>query len=409
MLQLPDSEQSLWRESYPEQSYARLTAEIEVDVAVIGAGITGLTTAYLLKQVGKTVAVLDKATVGGGTSGRTTGKVTSQHNLIYDELTERLGIEQARAYAEINQAAVEKVAAIVKAEKLDCGWQMEDNYVYTTEPDKVESFRRETRAASSLGLPAVFQTESPLPFEIAGAVKFTGQATFNAQQYLLGLAEKVHGDGSYVFETSNVSRVHENDVRVWLSTAHGKVRAKKLVVATNVPTLPLLARGEYCFFEYPQESYIVAARVPKKLSGMYISPDKDQYSILPVTLAGKPGVLVGGLGRLSALRGRTVKHYRKLADYAEQHFNATEIVYRWSDRDYLSYDRLPLIGKLYPWSEHMYVGAAYSKWGLSNGTAAGMILTDMITGKGSRYAEIFEPHRRQVVAGIPGAIKRYLG
>src|SRR3982750_1871294 len=119
MLQLPDSEQSLWRDSYSEPSYARLAAEIEVDVAVIGAGITGLTTAYLLKQAGLTVAVLEKASVGGGTSGRTTGKITSQHNLIYDELTERLGTKQAQAYAQVNQAAVEQVAAIVKSEKLD--------------------------------------------------------------------------------------------------------------------------------------------------------------------------------------------------------------------------------------------------------------------------------------------------
>jgi glycine/D-amino acid oxidase-like deaminating enzyme len=407
MLQLPRVERSLWRDSYTESIYARLSGEVEVDVVIVGAGITGLTTAYLLKQTGLRVAVVDKATVGGGTSGRTTGKVTSQHNVIYQDLYQRLGADQAQAYAAISQAAVEKVGEIVNAEHIDCGWRREDNYVFTDQDNKLETLQQEANVAAELGLPASFVTKTPLSFSVKGAVKFSNQATFNSQAYLLGLAQAVHGDGSYVFEHSSVGHIHDKN-QIEVGTKQGTVKAKNIVIATNVPTLPLAARGEYCLFEYPQESYIVAAKVPDKLAGMYISPDPGHYSILPVTISGVPGVLVGGESRFSTLRGSKMKHYKKLADYAETRLQATEITHRWSDRDYMSYDRLPLIGRLYPWSQHLYVGSAFAKWGMSGGTAAATILTDVIAGKGSPYADIFRPHRRQAVAGIPGAIRRYV-
>jgi glycine/D-amino acid oxidase-like deaminating enzyme len=407
MLQLPKTEHSLWRGSYSGTPYTPLKGEVEVDVAIIGAGITGLTAAYLLKQTGRTVAVLDKATVGGGTSGRTTGKVTSQHEIIYHDLYQRLGIDKAQAHAAINQTAVEQVGEIVNAEHIECGWRREDNYVFTDQDGKLETLQQEAEIAVELGLPASFVTETPLPFPVKGALKFSDQATFNSQAYLLGLAQAVHGGGSYVFEHSRVGRIH-GKTPVTVGTGEGRVGARDIIVATNVPTLPLAARGEYCLFEYPQESYIVAAKVPGKLSGMYISPDPDHYSILPVTIDGAPGVLVGGEGRFSTLRGSKKNHYKKLAHYAETRFKASEITHRWSDRDYLSYDRLPLIGRLYPWSEHLYVGSAYAKWGLSGGTAAAMILTGIISGRASPYAAVFRPHRRQSVAAIPGAVKRYI-
>jgi glycine/D-amino acid oxidase-like deaminating enzyme len=407
MAVLPDIEKSYWREAYPTSIYPRLEDDLEVDVAIVGAGITGLSCGYMLKQAGFKVAVLEKRTVGAGTTGRTTGKVTSQHSLIYEELTNQLGLKGARLYGEAAQTAVERVEAIVRKEKINCAWQREDNYVFTDDPNQVEKFKAEAKAAAKAGLPASFETKLPLPFNVSGAVKFANQGRFHSQKYLLGLAKATNDDGSYVFENTHVMGIRDgNPGRV--ATRQAAVTAKHIIVATNVPTLPLMARGGYCILEYPTESYIVAGKIDVKIPGMYISPDKNHYSILPVEHKGQKLLLIGGGGHLSGLRISKDSHYHKLADYAEKYFGIHTLQYKWSDRDYMAYDRVPLIGKLYPWSNNLYVATAYKKWGLTSGTVAGMLLTDIISGTTNPWAPIFTPQRLRPVLSIPKAVARYI-
>jgi glycine/D-amino acid oxidase-like deaminating enzyme len=407
MLRLPKEELSYWCEGAEKPVYPQLLDDIETDVAIIGAGITGLSCAYLLKQAGYKVAVLEKRTVGAGTTGRTTGKVTSQHSLMYKDMTDRLGKDTVSKYGAANQSAVDRIEEIIRKEGIDCDWRREDNYVFTADPTRVAEFKGEAEAAAAAGLPAEFVTESTLPFPIQGAVRFTGQATFHAQKYLAGLAASVNGEGSYVFENSRVIGIRDGSPgRVRAS--EGNVTARHIIVATNVPTLPLMARGGYCVLEYPTESYIIAVKASVFPKGMYISPDSDHYSILPVRSEEGDLLLIGGGGHLSGLRLSKDKRFRKLADYAEKHFGATEVLYKWSDRDYIAYDRLPLIGKLYPWSKNLYVGTAYRKWGLTGGTVAGMVLSDMISGRQNTWAEVFTPQRIRPVLSIPGEVRRYL-
>lgn len=406
MAQLPHNAKSLWRESYAERLYPALGDDIEVDVAIIGAGITGLTTAYLLKQAGKKVAVLDKATVAGGTSGRTTGKVTSQHNICYLDLQKHRGQAHAKAYANANQAAVEQIASIVQTEHIACDWERDTNVVYTTDPAKKKLFEQEAAVASALGLPASFSTTSDLPFDVAATVAFTNQSKINMQKYLLGLARAVHGDGSFVFEKSAISRIKDGKPAL-VGTSGGTVTARDIVVATNVPCLPLMARGTYCLYEYPIISYIVAAHTEHPLQGMYISPDKHGYSVLPITVDGKKMMLVGGEGHFSGQPASGLHRQQKLADFGQKHFGMHSIDYRWSDRDYIPYDNIPLVGKTYPWSKHLYIATAFKKWGLSNGTAAAMMLRDAIMGTENPWSHTFATNRGSTVRAIPRAIARY--
>lgn len=400
---LPTTETSLWRETYTPSVYGVLEDSIKVDVVVVGAGITGLTAAYLLKKAGRTVAVIDKDTVGGGTTGRTTGKVTSQHNLFYADLMNRLGFETAKVYAEANQTAVKLVQAIIEAEKINCSWQNDDNYVFTREKKSVEQFKKEAECAKKLDLPASFETTSPLPFEITAAVKFSGQGKMNAEEYVLGLAQAVHGDGSYVFEHSQARSLREGKSSCVVHTPSGMVEATDIIVATSVPTMPLVARGAYCMYEYPTESYIVVGRLPESLKGMYISPDKKHHSILPFKDGDRQQVLIGGGGNLAGFRLNRRAKYEYLADYAKKWFKVRSVSHMWSDRDYVGYDGLPLIGKLYPWSKHMYVATAYGKWGLTNSGVAAVILRDTICGVKNPWAETFQPHRLRAVVSAPRA------
>jgi glycine/D-amino acid oxidase-like deaminating enzyme len=407
MLTLPPAETSLWREEYLQNHYPELEDDTQVDVAIVGGGITGLTAAYLLKRSGLTVAVLDKRTIGAGTTGRTTGKITSQHNLIYTKMIKQLGLATARAYAEANQSAVQLVASIIKKEKLNCDWRREANYVYTTDSGLVAEFAQEARNAVTLGLPASFEKTVPLPFDIQAAVKFSDQATFHPQAYLNALANTIVGSGSHIFENSRVTRIHDGH-QPFITAGGRRLHARQILVATNVPTLPLAARGGYCLFEYPTKSYIIAGPLKKKLVGMYISPDSGEYSLLGVKNGNKYLLLVGGEGHLPVVPGNN-RFYQRLADYAEQRFGMASITHRWSDRDYQAYDGIPLVGKLYPWSQHVYVATGFQKWGLTNGTAAAMILHDQIMGVDNPWAFAFRTNRFKPVASIPRVAASYLG
>jgi glycine/D-amino acid oxidase-like deaminating enzyme len=402
MAQLPDKRQSYWAASTAMPTYEPLYENLSVDTVIVGGGITGLTVAYLLKQSKQTVAVLEQHTLGYGTTGGTTGKVTSQHGLMYDDLKQRLGEKTARIYAEANQTALEQINRIIDKEKIACDWRREDNYVYTTNPEKVEQFKSEAKVAASLGLPATFETKLPLPFEVNGAVKFANQATFHSMKYIAGLAAAVHGGGSYVFENSKAEWINDGSLPN-VKTENATVKARNIIVATKIPSSPLLARLGYALLEHPQTSYIVAGKFKDKLPGMYISPDEGQYSILPVGSGKDQLLLIGGENHLPGL-GRSINRHQKLTDYAEKHFGIKQIDYRWKAMDYIAYDEVPLIGKVYPWSDYMYTATGFKKWGLSTSMVAGMILHDLIMGQENPWATTFNAMRSKPILSIPRAI-----
>ncbi|HEX5447949.1 MAG TPA: FAD-dependent oxidoreductase, partial [Candidatus Saccharimonadales bacterium] len=255
------------------------------------------------------------------------------------------------------------------------------------------------KVAAGLGLPASFETQTDLPFSITAAVKFSGQGHFSAQKYLEDLAKKLNGNDSHVYENTKAIGFTGGVVK----TAGGKVTAKNIIIATNVPTFPLLARGAYCALEYPTNSYLIAGRANIKLRDMYISPDSNHYSLLPVGDDKDQILLVGGGNHIPGL-GRAKPSQQKLADYAQKHFGMKEVKYRWHARDYLAYDGVPLIGKLYPWSRHIYVATAFKKWGLSHSMVAGILLRDQILGENNPWAELYSPQRLSPLLSIPLAM-----
>ncbi|MGI8636476.1 MAG: FAD-dependent oxidoreductase [Segetibacter sp.] len=141
---------------------------------------------------------------------------------------------------------------------------------------------------------------------------------------------------------------------------------------------------------------------------MYITPSDPLRSILPITIGGQSWLLVGGEGHIPGLGGGSEARYQKLADYAKDRFGVTP-TYRWLARDYLSYDDIPLIGKIYPWSKNVYVATGFMKWGLTNGTVAGMILSDRILGKNNPWAATFDSNRLGPIKSIPKVFAKYTG
>jgi glycine/D-amino acid oxidase-like deaminating enzyme len=407
MLKLPESEISLWEESSEDTNYPELKEDLEVDVAIVGGGISGLNTGYLIKKAGFSVAIVERGKIARGTSGNTTGKVTSQHGIIYESLKQSLGESTAKIYGEANQEAIKQIETLIKNEKINCGCKRSDNFVYTRDSNQVKTYQKEAKTAQKLGLPATFETKTSLPFKIKGVVRFADQAQFNAKQYCISLASKINGNGSFVFENTRALGIRDGSPAK-VRTKNGTISAKNTIVATNVPSPPLVARFGYCVLEYPQTSYIVAARTEFKLDGMYISTDKNEYSILPVKSGKDNYILIGGESHIRDMKFNKKTRSQRLSDYAEERFSANSIDYRWSAWDYLAYDNVPLVGKIYPWSKHLYVISAFRKWGLTNSMVSAIILRDLITGEKNNWADIYNPMRTSPMKSIPTVAKKYI-
>lgn len=389
---------SLWAATGGTATYASLDAPLDVDVAVIGGGIAGLTAALALKRAGQTVAVLEAARVGTGVTGSTTGKVTSLHRLAYSGLVARHGADAARTYGQANEAAIEHVAGVVAAEGIDCGFRRVANYTYAESESALALVREEAVLAGRLGLPAIFTTEVPLPFAVRGAVRFDGQAQIHALRYVQGLARAVDGDGSFVFEESPATGVRDGSPAV-VATERGSVRAKEVIVATN---LPFGDNGRFAGRCYPHRSYVVAARssVPA-LDATFISVDEPMRSILTADVESGGYVLVGGEGHRATESVDSAERYGRLAAFARDRLGAGEIGYRWSTQDAMPADGLPYVGRMGPESRHLHVITGLRKWGLTNGTAAALILRDTLCGRDNPWAAVFDSTRNE--GGTPAA------
>jgi glycine/D-amino acid oxidase-like deaminating enzyme/nitrite reductase/ring-hydroxylating ferredoxin subunit len=388
-----ETHRSFWIASTLQSNYPPLTQNLNVDVAIIGAGLVGITAATLLKKAGKRVAVLEAGRVAEGVSGHTTAKVTSLHHLIYSRLIDQIGQDKARLYGESNQAALEQIATLVRDQQIDCDFERKDAYTFATESQNLEQVKAEAEAAQLLGLPATYVGETPLPFDVLGAVKFSHQAQFHPRKYILNLAGKINGDGSYVFENTRVKTVDgENPCKV--ETVHGPtVTAQDVIVASH---LPILDQGLFFAKTFPKRSYLIGARIDsaKAPNAMLIGTGEKYRSIRATpTDDGGQLLLIGGEGHKVGEADDTEQRYERLADYARKHFGVETIDFYWSTQDMVSFDNLPYIGKLTPLNQHTYVATGFSLWGMTKSTLSAMILTDLILGNPNPWADLYDATR----------------
>ena len=197
-------------------------------MAVVGAGITGITAAVLLKRAGKKVALLEAKRLVHGATGYTTAKVTSGHGLGYTKIKNAFGEDGTRIYAEANQAGLERIARFVEEDGIDCDFERKDNYAYAEDDQQIQQVKQEAEVEQAAGLPASLVRETPLPFPVTAAVRLENQAQFHPRKYLLALAATIPGDGSHVFEGSRVHSVKHGEP-CEVVAEQGRVRARDVV------------------------------------------------------------------------------------------------------------------------------------------------------------------------------------
>ena len=396
--------ESFWIATTPNTDYPSLEGDVEVDVAVLGGGIAGVTTAALLKREGKTVALVEARRIGRGATGYTTAKVTAGHGVLYSELLDRLGERKARLYAESNQAAVERIVSMVEEGAIACDLERKANWVYAENEEDRARVSREVEAMRRLGLQASFVTETPLPYAVRGAAKLEQQAQFHPRKYLLALASMLPGDGSHVFEETTALRVREGDpCRV--ETNRGSLRARDVVVATH---LPFLDRGLFFVRAHPHRSYALCAPMDEAVppDGMFINAGTPTRSVRTIRDGERLLLQVGGEGHVPGAADDEPERYDRLEEFLREHWQAGDVEYRWSTQDYLAVDRVPFVGPLHPRSRHVYVATAFNKWGMTSATVAGIVLTDAIVGRDNPWSEVYDSNRLRLRASSSRFITR---
>ena len=383
---------SFWLGTTPETDYPALTDGLDVDVAVVGAGITGITAAVLLKRSGKTVALLDSRRIVRGATGYTTAKVTSGHGLGYTKIRKAFGEDGARTYAAANQAGLERIAQFVDEDGIDCDFERKANYAYADDEQQTAQVKEEVEVEQAAGLPSSLVRETPLPYPITAAVRLENQAQFHPRKYLLALAATIPGDGSHVFENSRVQTVKHGEPCEVVAD-QGVIRARDVVVATH---LPILDRGLFFAKAYPHRSYAIAASIDPldAPDGMFINAGTPTRSVRTMPDGDRLFINVGGNGHKVAEEDDTPARYDQLEEFLREHWpGAGEVEYRWSTQDYMPHDQVPYVGRVRRGSEHLYTATGYNKWGMTNGTAGAMIIADAILGRSNPWADLFDAKR----------------
>ncbi len=389
--------ESLWKRTIEMPERESLKGDLQVKNLVIGAGMAGILTAYLLQREGCEVVVVEAKTIASGQTGNTTAKLTCQHGLIYDKLIHKVSMEKAKQYARANMDALRMFEQIIEEEGISCHLVHCPAYLYTTSEEGIAELRREAEAAKSLGIEARFVKGSRvtgLPFEVKAAVRFANQAQFHPLEFLKPLAKKLT-----IYENTKVLEVKEHKV----TTNRGVITADNIVFATHYPIMNV--PGFYFLRQHQERSYVLAlasAEVEAWQNGMYYSIDENGLSLRSY----EDMLLLGGgshrTGKGVDMHAETCKNYGKgygyLREVAKEYFPQMQEVAAWAAQDCMSHDDVPLIGRYSVFRPYWYVATGFHKWGMTSSMVAARVISHEICGGEGLYGRVFSPQRFYVQA-----------
>lgn len=361
---------SVWHETnLPD--FPKLEGDINTDVLIIGGGMAGILTAYMLHQAGVEYVLVEGSKICSGTTQNTTAKITAQHGLNYHKLLKGEGLEKARDYLNANLSACAEYNKLCSY--IDCDYEVKDNFVYSTDDRK--KLEGEMDALNKIGYDAELCENIDLPFETAGTVKFSNQAQFNPLKFISSIAGDLH-----IYEDSFVHEMEPGQA----TTEDGRVRASKIIVATHFPFIN--KHGSYFLKLHQHRSYVIALKNAENVDGMYVDEDHKGLSFRNYGNL----LLLGGGGHRTGMKGGG---WDELRSFAREHYPNAEETNYWAAQDCMSLDDVPYIGRYSKRTEELYVATGFNKWGMAGSMVSAMILRDKILGRSNEFEAVFDPSR----------------
>jgi len=388
----PETPEPLWRVNVDIPEFPPLEEDIEVDVVIVGGGITGLTSAYVLANEGLQVAVIEADQILNGTTGHTTAKITAQHDLIYDEFLTNFGINTARLYYEANTEALEFIQKTVEEHGIDCDFTVEDAIIYATTDQYAQKLEKEAKAYKKLRIDGELIDKIPFQIEVKNALVMKNQAQFHPVKYLSQLAQIVKEKGGLIFENTVAVNVETGEKPTVLTRNGKRVTGGFILACSHFPFYE--GTGFYSARMKALRSYIVAVKSKESYpGGMYLSVDKPTRSLRTASNNDDEYILIGGGGHQTGERNDTKEDYDALLTFGEQVFEAEDVKYHWSAQDLETLDKIPYIGELTTGEPNILVATGFRKWGMTTSTVAALLFRDIILKRKNPFREIYSPAR----------------
>jgi len=382
---------SYWVETTKRPTFGKLNQDIEADVCIIGAGITGILTAYMLLNSNLKICIIEKGEVCSGVTENTTAKITSQHGLIYKYLIETFGEEFAKKYLNSNEEAIKIIKEIIEKENITCDFEKTENAIYTCREEYIKKIKDEVEAVNKLGLPAKYIDKANLPFNIKAGIVFPNQAKFHPLKYLYKLIEIIKKNNVEIYTNSKIVEVKKDSKQYVVETDEGnKITATHVVMATHYPIKNF--PGMHFLKMYQDRSYAIAIE-PKKdiFKEMFISAETPIASFRPIN---DKLLIIGGSDHKTGENSMDLDVcYKSLEIYAKEIYPEAEVKYKWATQDCVSLDKVPYIGSFSKLMPQIYIATGYKKWGMTTSHVAAKIITDKILNRENTYEEIYKATR----------------
>ena len=394
----PSSTRPIWSDSAHVPHFGGTLSGAErrsFDVAIVGAGVTGLTAALRLAEAGKSVAVFELDRIGQGETAHTTAHLTEVQDLSFADLISHFGEAGAEHAMQAARKSIDLIESIARETGADCQFARVPGYRYSQSSRGRERFERELEAAHKLGAPCELLASAPLPFATAAALRFPQQAQFHPLRYLVALAAKAEALGCAFFEETRVRNIDEGE-RCRVETDRGDAFADAVIVAANVPVLNR-------FTLHPKlaayRTYAMAVEIEGgwRPAGLYWDDENPYHYVRGATIDGADWLIVGGADHKTGQETSAERHFQSLDDWTRERFDVARVGRRWSGQVINSVDGLPFIGRGSA-SERVFVSTGYGGNGMTWGTLGGALVADLALGRNNPWQDLFDARRFKPIA-----------
>jgi glycine/D-amino acid oxidase-like deaminating enzyme/nitrite reductase/ring-hydroxylating ferredoxin subunit len=393
---------SLWQANIaPYESRNTINNNRYFDIAVIGGGITGITTALLLQEAGKNCVVLEAASLCFGTTGGTTAHINTLLDTPYTTISKNFGDENAKLVAQATNAAINLIKENISRYKIDCAFKDASAYLFAQDEKQAEELGRIRSATTQAGIAVHSAGNIPVPISFKQAIQVPGQAKFNPVQYVYALAEAFENAGGVIVQHCRVNGINENETAD-IETTQGNFRAERVVYATHIPPGVNLIHLRCA----PYRSYAMAVKLNNDTYPENLCYDMyDPYHYYRTQMVdNEPYFIAGGYDHKTGHEENTQKCLMELEAHVRRYFDIKKIAYQWSSQYFESADGLPYIGKLPGHTDLVYVATGFGGNGMTYSQVSALVLKSILLNQDSPYISLFDPNRLKPVAGFKNFI-----